>query len=489
MSAAGDLTQCGPGGAGPAAHERAAPGPAVTRPAARKVVLATMGSLGDLHPFMAVAIALRARGITPVLATAEDYRAKVEAAGIAFHPMRPSFGELERDLQMDRPTLAARCVADHEFLLGTVVLPYVRDAHADLLAAGAGADLFVTSTLCFGARLAAERLGIAVLAVVLQPMMFMSAYDPPVIPRAELLRPLLRLLGPTVAAGVLALGKSATHGLFAPLARLRAELGLAQDPRHPLFEGQFSPLGALGLYSRALGEVQPDYPAGTAIVGFAGFDSEDGRQTSLSPALTEFLNEGPAPCVFTLGSLIVNNPGDFFRESLAAARRLGMRAVLLVGPAARDGAGALGLGSGPDLCIAAYAPHSLLFPRAAVIVHQAGIGTLAAALRSGRPQLAVPFFADQLDNAARAVRLGVARRLSPPQYTAARVAAELQRLQATPQIAARARQVRERLLAENGAAAAAEAIAARLPRRELPRTGTQAMSDSRSEAEDCRAAH
>jgi len=458
-------------------------------PGTRKVVLATMGSLGDLHPFMALAVALRARGLTPVIATAEDYRAKVEAAGIAFHAMRPSFADLERDLRMSRPTLAQRCVADHEFLLGKVVLPYLRAAYEDMLALGAGADLFVTSTLCFGARLAAERLAIPVLAIVLQPMIFMSAYDPPVIPRAEFLRPVLRLLGPTAAAAVLALGKSATHGLFAPLARLRAELGFAHDPRHPLFEGQFSSVGALGLYSRTLGGVQPDYPVRTSIVGFASFDSEDGREPALSPTLAEFLASGPAPLVFTLGSLIVNNPGGFFRESVAAARRLGLRAVLLVGPATQTGVTSLGLKPGPDLCIEPYAPHSLLFPQAAAIVHQVGIGTLAQALRSGRPQLTVPFFADQLDNAGRAVGLGVARSLAPKQYEAGRVARELRRLLDAPQIAARARQVRAEVLQEDGAAAAADAIAALVPATPAPQSGAAALSELRSRAANCRAAH
>ncbi len=469
MSAAGDFTPRAPG--------------------TRTVILATMGSLGDLHPFMAMALALRARGLTPVIATAEDYRAKVETAGIAFHAMRPSFADLERDLGVSRPTLAARCVADHEFLLGKVVLPYTRAAYEDLLAIGAGADLFVTSTLCFGARLAAERLAIPVLAIVLQPMIFMSAYDPPVIPRAEFLQPLLRLLGPTAAAAVLALGKHATHGLFAPLTRLRAELGLKPDPRHPLFEGQFSSVGALGLYSPALGGVQADYPVRTTVVGFASFDSEDGREPTLSPALADFLGTGPAPLVFTLGSLIVNNPGGFFRESVAAARRLGLRAVLLVGPAAQNGVAGLGLKAGPDLCIEAYAPHSLLFPQAAAIVHQVGIGTLAQALRSGRPQLTVPFFADQLDNAGRAVRLGVARSLAPARYEAARVARELRRLLDTPQIAARARQVRAQLLQEDGAAAAADAIAALVPGKPVPQSGAAVPSELRSDAENCRAAH
>jgi UDP:flavonoid glycosyltransferase YjiC (YdhE family) len=110
-------------------------------------------------------------------------------------------------------------------------------------------------------------------------------------------------------------------------------------------------------------------------------------------------------------------------------------------------------------------------------------------LRSGRPQLTVPFFADQLDNADRAVRLGVARSLTPTHYEAGRVARELRHLLDTPQIAARARQVRAQLLQEDGAAAAADAIAALVSGHPAHHPGAAVLSDLRSDAENCRAAH
>ena len=48
-----------------------------------------------------------------------------------------------------------------------------------------------------------------------------------------------------------------------------------------------------------------------------------------------------------------------------------------------------------------YAPFSLLFPRAAAIVHHGGIGTTGQAMRSGRPSLVMPCAWDQPDNAER----------------------------------------------------------------------------------------
>jgi rhamnosyltransferase subunit B len=421
----------------------------------RKVVLATVGSLGDLHPFIALAVALRDRGVTVSLACAAEYQDKVEAAGIAFHALRPGFDEVERDLGMDRAELTRRVVADSKFLFREVVLPYVRAGYEDMLQITAGADLILPSSLAFAARLAAETRGIPWMAVVLQPMMFLSAYDPPVIAEAEWLSALLRALGPALARPALWVVKKAVNHVLRPVHALRADLGLAPTQKNPLFDGQFAAAGAIGLYSRLLGEVQPDYPRPASIAGFATFDSEDGRNAGPDPALEAFLEDGPAPLVFTLGSVIVNNPGRFYQQGLLAAQILGKRAVLLVGEAAYETVARL---SSAEVFVCAYAPHSALFPRAAAIIHHGGIGTLAQALRSGRPQLIVPHFADQLDNAARAQRLGVARVLPPRRYGGRAASRELRRLLTDEPLLARARRAGETVSAENGAAQAARIV-------------------------------
>jgi rhamnosyltransferase subunit B len=423
--------------------------------AGRKVVLATVGSLGDLHPFIALGRALRGRGVNVVLACAPEYRSKVEAAGIAFHPLRPGFDELQNDLGMDRAQLTRGVIDRSTFLFTKLVLPYVSIAYEDMMQVTADADLVLPSSLAFGARLAAEKRGIPWLAVVLQPMMFLSSYDPPVIPKAEWLSGLLRRLGPTPTRHTLWILKKAINGLFRPLHALRADLGLAPTARNPLFDGQFAAAGAIGLYSGLLGEVQPDYPRPTSIVGFAMFDSEDGLAAALHPALGEFLREGAAPLVFSLGSLIVHSPGSFYRESLGAARILKRRAVLLVGEQALGDFAHL---ASAEVFVCAYAAHSLLFPRAAAIVHHGGIGTLAQALRSGRPQLIVPYFADQIDNAARTARLGVARVSSPRRYREASASRDLNRLLGDAAYAARAAKVGESVASEDGAAQAARIV-------------------------------
>ena len=107
-----------------------------------------------------------------------------------------------------------------------------------------------------------------------------------------------------------------------------------------------------------------------------------------------------------------------------------------------------------------YLPYSKIFPAAAAIVHQAGIGTLAQALRAGRPQLIVPVAFDQPDNARRAAGLGLARILPFREVTGARLAAELQRLLSNRQYRDNSREIAGQLAAVQGAACAAEALIA-----------------------------
>jgi rhamnosyltransferase subunit B len=196
---------------------------------------------------------------------------------------------------------------------------------------------------------------------------------------------------------------------------------------------------------------QPDWPANVAVTGFVFYNGADG----LPPELGAFLDAGPPPVVFTLGTSAVAAAGSFYEESVDAVRRLGTRAVLLTGGFERNRPRAA-LPSG--VLLVDRAPHQSLFPRAAAVVHQGGAGTLAQALRAGRPTLVVPHAHDQPDNAARVAKLGVARTLLPRSYRGRRVARELERLLSDTNVAARASDVATIVRAEGGATAAAAAI-------------------------------
>lgn len=415
------------------------------------VVLSSFGSLGDLHPYLALGLGLQARGHRATIATSAIYRAKVEGLGLGFHPTRPHFDP-------DDARLAARVMDRFRgtaFVFKELVMPHVRETYADLMAAVAEADLLVSGSLAYVAAAVAETSGVRWASSALQPLVFFSAADPPVLPGMVGAEWVARL-GPRTNRSVMRVGERLTLPWCAPLLALRRELGLPPGP-HPLYAGQHAPELVLALFSPRFAPPQPDWPPQTEATGFAFFDegAETGRAAALPEALERFLAAGEPPIVFTLGSSAVYAAGTFYAESVKAARALSRRAVLLTGRGLRQ---RLPGAPAEDVLVLEYAPYAALFPRAAATVHQGGIGTTAQALRAGRPMLVVPFAHDQPDNAARVARLGAGLGLPRGRYRARRVIPRLERLLHEPPFAARAAALGAAIRAEDGVARACEAL-------------------------------
>jgi UDP:flavonoid glycosyltransferase YjiC (YdhE family) len=419
--------------------------------AAARIVFSTWGSLGDLHPYLALAVELQRRGHRTSIATLGGWRNHVERTGVGFHPIPPDIPQEEAAArEMVRRVLDAR--EGPQYLLQQVLGPCMRESYEALLAAvraDGGADMLVSHQIPLAAPIVAEVTGIRWVSGVVQPLAFLSRYDPPSPPQAPWLRP-VAALHPSIAAAVHGLGRYVTRAWPKAVYDLRASLGLPPGA-NPLFEGQHSPALVLALFSRVLAATQPDYPPQTLVTGFPFYD--DGEQRPPVPELLRFLDAGEAPLLFTLGSSAVWIAGDFYRASIDAARALNRRALLLAG----DDAPRLREGVPDSIGVFDYAPHSVVMPRAAVNVHQGGVGTTGQALRSGRPMLVVPFGQDQPDNARRSVAAGVARTVSRRAY-ARRVRRELSDLLGDPAYAARAARVGEIVNAENGTATACDAI-------------------------------
>jgi UDP:flavonoid glycosyltransferase YjiC (YdhE family) len=419
-----------------------------TTPRRRRVVLTALGSLGDLHPYVAIALGLRARGHEAVLATGECYRQKIEALGLGFRPVRP-----DCDFVSD-PDVMRRGMDPHWgtiWIIRELVLPGLRHSYEDTLRAAEGADLFVSHPLTYATRLVAEKTGLPWASALITPLAFGSAHDPSLLPVVPYFSKRLRFLGPMFWGSLRRLLTWATCAWAKPLYRLRAEIGLPPATDNPLVDGH-SPSLVLATFSGLLAPPQPDWPAQTVLTGFPLYDQHG--EAGLPAELVRFLDDGPPPLVFTLGYSAAAVAGSFYEHSIAAAKRLGRRAVLIVGKNVPKRPAHL-----PEGVIACdYAPFSELFPRAAAIVHPGGIGTSGLAMRSGRPMLVVPFAHDQPDNADRLCRLGIARTLVPQRYTPARITAELSHLLDNPSYARRASEVGKIIQEEDGVQAACDAL-------------------------------
>jgi UDP:flavonoid glycosyltransferase YjiC (YdhE family) len=333
------------------------------------------------------------------------------------------------------------------FLMRDLVFPSVRDMYADLVALAPRVDALVASELVCAAPLVASTTGVRWISYALAPVSLFSVHDAPLLPGPPGTR-LLQSLGPAGNRLLRLAAKRVSHRWWRPVRALRRELGLPPG-RSPLFEGKASPRLNLALFSPVLQQPQPDWPSATVQTGFPFYDEPD---APLSPAVERFLAEAEPPLVFTLGSSAVHLAGDFYVRAAAAARLLGRRALLMLGSNAAPG----DLPASVQCCD--YAPFAHVFPRAAAIVHQGGVGTTAQALRAGKPMVVVPFAHDQFDNAARVTRLGVARTIPRQRSDARRMAHELASLLAEERAADVAAGIGRRVRAENGAVAAAAAI-------------------------------
>lgn len=413
-------------------------------------LLTILGSLGDLHPYIAVGMGLRERGHSVTIATSEIYRTKVEGEGLRFHALRPDVGQL-----IDDPETMRQVVHPHtgtEYVIRKLFLPWLDRSFEDTVEAARAADVVVGHPVAFATPTAAEYLKKPWISIALQPSIFLSAHDPPVISGAPFLKP-VHALGPVASRAFFRFAKRAVSRWGIPINTLRRRLGL-RGFRNPVLDDMFSPYGTQAWFSRALAKPQPDWPERTIVTGFPFYDKLEPGQ-GLSPALAEFLNAGAAPVVFTLGSSAVFDAGAFYTESLDAARKMGCRAVLLIGRDARN----VPQGRVPDsVFVAEYAPYSELLPRAAATVHQGGVGTTAQALRAGRPMIIVPHGNDQPDNGARARRLGLARVIPRPKYRADRVARELKTLLTEDAYSRAASQVAAEIASEDGVRAACDAL-------------------------------
>ena len=416
-----------------------------------RIILSNIGTFGDINPLIAVALELKRRGHQPVMAVPSLYEPKIVPLGLEFHPVRPNLDP--------ENTLLAEMIYDvrkgTERGLREFLFPVLRQTYDDLTAAATTpgrADLLLLGELNYAGPIVAEVTGIPWASYVLAPLSFFSSFDPPVLPMYPRLARADKAV-PGMGRAIKRLARFVSRKWPQPIYDLRRELGLPRGP-NPLFDAKHSPDLVLAMFSRVLGQEQPDWPANTRITGFCFYDSDAGN-AALPPHLEAFLNAGPPPLVFTLGSAAVLAAGNFYEFGARAAERLGMRAVLLIGSDARNRP----RHPLPEtICVAEYAPYSALFSRASVIIHQGGVGTTAQCLRAGKPMLIMPYSHDQPDNARRMRRLKIARILQRRNFTPLRVAQKLRILLEEPVYARRAQQMAMRLRSEDGVATVCNAL-------------------------------
>lgn len=374
-------------------------------------LLIPFGTAGDVLPFIGVAIALKRRGHDVTVFTDRAFEDVIRQNGIAFACLssREEYAELLKHPDLWHPTRSYPLIFKHQ------VAPKIRPVYEFIQNHAREDTVVVAANLAVGARVACEKLDIPMVSLYVSPMCFRSYLHPPPFPGLDLFPGRPRAWMRTLFA----IADWRVDRILGPsLNGLRRDLGMT--PVKKIMDWWHSPQMIVGLFPDWFAAKETEWPRQTRLTGFPLYDTAG--SAGLPADLDVFLKSGPPPVVFMPSSFMAQG-ASFLRESVKACERLGRRGILLtqfsdqVPPALPSH-----VRSFPFL------PLSALLPRSAAIVHQGGIGTIALALASGVPQLAVPMAMDQLANAERLQKLGAGMVMGTEKYRADVVAAQIEAL-------------------------------------------------------------
>lgn len=399
-----------------------------------RVSIVTAGSRGDVQPFVALGATLKARGHSVTLATQQDFEALVRGAELDFAPLPGS----PRDFLL-HPALTEALQQGASLFKATRAVPrqsveFTREMTAAIAKACVGADLVVNSLLT---RILFEDDGTAPWAsqtwTPLSPTWKWPAWIAPQVK----LGPIYNRLSHRLAN---LLNWMVTRGY-----RVDAQL-----PPLP-FGAPYRDLGRkvplLCPVSRSHFTEPSDWPALSHITGYWFFD----REWTPPAELVEFLEAGTPPVTLSFGSIWpVFQPEETLDKVLKVVRSHGRRLVIV--------------GGGPedvpdDVFRIDDVHYPWLFERSAAIVHHGGCNTTGEVLRSGKPQVIVPTFADSPFWGAQTHALGVAAKPIPfTKFTAERLDEAVGVLLTDEKMRQRAAEIGEAVRAEKGTERAADIL-------------------------------
>jgi sterol 3beta-glucosyltransferase len=348
-----------------------------------RITILTVGSRGDVQPYLALGRGLRAAGHEVTLATHKVWEQSTRTAGLRWVQLEGSF-HLFQETEAGQAWLAdgARPIP----FLRTVypqTVRLLREQLAYSTEACAGAEALVFTHLAVAGWHLAEHLGLPCCGASLQPVTPTTSFPSPVLNPALSFAPYNRLSHVFVDAGYAAAWRGEVNRWR------RITLDLPPVPlgfRYSRFRGQELPL--LCGFSEALVPRPTDWSDRVHITGYWFLD--EAAEYRPPDALAGFLEDGPKPVYVGFGSMVLRDPDTTRSRVLEALDRAGQRGVVSIGHVTAEGERL-----SRTLLAIGGVPHDWLFPRTAAVVHHGGAGTTAAGLRAGVPTVVLPFVADQ----------------------------------------------------------------------------------------------
>lgn len=416
-----------------------------------RIAIQTLGTRGDVQPYIALALGLQEAGFVVSLATSPQFEAFVTQHGIAFEPLPGDIVDLVQT-PLGKAALSGRHKLVSTLRLLRKIRPMFEGLVAAQWAAAQGADAIVYHPKAIGGVHIAEKLGIpAFVALPLPGLSPTRAFPSPMLPFSD--------LGPLNWATHLLVTRFGDLAFRKPARRWREEvLGLSGRSNWLTLRGK--PVPRLYAYSRAVVPVPDDWDENAVVTGYWFLNAAAAWQPPAE--LAAFLEGGRPPVYVGFGSLPSADGEHMTSLVLDALTKSNQRGVLATG-----WGGLSTRQMPPHVCVIDSAPHDWLFPRIAAVVHHGGAGTTAAGLRAGRPSIVCPAFGDQPFWARRVHALGAGPPPIPHRsLTADRLAAAIKSAIFKPAFRERAAAIATAIGHERGVANAVTFIQERLKERQ-----------------------
>ncbi|MBU1660757.1 MAG: glycosyltransferase [Chloroflexi bacterium] len=346
-----------------------------------KITILTYGSRGDVQPFMALSVGLQKAGHQVRLAAPHRFEAFVGAHNIPFVPLAGNPEVISRRLNDAgaNPIGMVRAMSKYIFSIADQVVNQAFAACGD-------ADLIIHSFLfTTGGHALARKLGVPDVSVQTFPIFAPTGAIPPV-SMPNLLPGPLRYFFHWLSTQIF------WHGGNIGFRRLRRAYPdtFNLDLFWPFAADESRPRTPLVYaFSPTLIPRPEEWPI--SYIHIPGYLFLDSSATYQPPAaLGDFLAAGAPPVCVTFGSMIHRDIGRIYNIVLEALEKTCNRAIIL------SGWGDLqNIPLPENIFVSDAVPHDWLLPHCKIVIHHGGAGTTAAGLRSGIPNLVVPFAADQ----------------------------------------------------------------------------------------------
>lgn len=418
-----------------------------------RIGLQTWGSHGDIRPFIALAAGLEAAGheVTLLVTSVEgvDYSGVVSGLPIRFEQVAtPVIADHAELLAAGRVIFNERNpLRQAKLILSTLFEPVADEMYAAAEQLCIHNDVVVGHFFHYPLRIAAARAGRALASVMLVHSVIETAHHPP--PGMPRLGRWGNILSWWLLKALL------NRNIKPPVDALCIRHGLT--PFNSLLNDVWSsPTLNLIAVSPEICTRPNDWDERHQVCGFLNVTRLE-NEGVWDGDLEAFFSKGPPPVYMGFGSMLPDDR-DLQREALAAftgaARQAGCRAVIQLSLWKECGAQ-----PSPDLYFVNAAPHNLVFPRCAAVVHHGGSGTTHAATAAGTPSVVVAHIAEQAFWGRELARIGVAPApLKRGRLSASALARRISAVLHSPEKQYKARALGERMAREDGVGTAVSLI-------------------------------